>query len=302
MRAVVFGNRELGCACLEELLDLEVQVPLVVTYPPDPSEAPGFRSLAEVAAARGLTVTTPPDASGRPLLDWVRAIRPDVIFSFYYGHRIGRSLRRVPPMGALNLHGALLPRWRGRAPLPWVILEGDATCGVTLHEMVDEMDAGDIVAQVSFPVAERETSTSLYAKKVAAARVLLRQAVPLIAQGRAPRVPQDHSLATIAPPLMARRALDRTASLQRFDRTVRAFARPYPGALVPMGPRRVVIWAGEPGEDGPGIPVPVADGVFRATRLSLEGGPETDAATFLTQFPEAADLLGVGPGGGAAGS
>jgi methionyl-tRNA formyltransferase len=296
MRAIVFGNRELGCVCLETLLDLEVEVPLVVTYPRDPAEAPGFRCLAEVAASRGVPVATPPDASGRPLLDWVRALRPDVLFSFYYGHRIGRSLRRVPPLGAFNVHGALLPRWRGRAPLPWVILEGDDRCGVTLHEMVEEMDAGDIVAQVSFPVGPRDTSTTLYARMLDSCRTLLRQTVPLIAQNRAPRTPQIAALATVAPPLMSRRLLDRKASLDRFDRTVRAFATPYPGALVPMGGRRVILWTGERGEDGPGIHVPVADGTYRVLRLGLEGGPPLDHREFLAAHPEAADLLGVGPG------
>ncbi len=293
MKCVIFGNRELGCACLEEMLDLGMRIPLVVTYPPDPGEAPGYRSLAEVAAAAGLTVVTPADASGRPLLDWVRALRPDAVFSFYYGHRIPRTVRRVPRLGAFNLHGALLPRWRGRAPLPWVILEGETEAGVTLHHMVDEMDAGDVVAQVAVPVAPRETSTTLYRKSVAAARVLLREAVPAIAGGRAPRIPQDHSLATVAPALMPRRPVDRSFSVERFDRTVRAFARPYPGALAPMGDRDVVLWEGEPGEDGPGMVLPLADGAYRVLRMGAPGGREQDAAEFAARHPEAADLVGV---------
>jgi len=294
VKAVVFGNREMGCACLEELLAHEVEVPLVVTYPRDPREAPGFRCLAEFAASHGIAVTTPEDAQGRELLDWARGLQPDAVFSFYYGHRIPKTVRRVARLGALNLHGALLPRWRGRAPLPWVILEGETESGVTLHDMVDAMDAGDIVAQVRFPVAPRETATSLYAKSVAASRVLLRRVLPLLAQGRAPHARQDESKATVTPPLASRRDVDRTASVERFDRTVRAFARPYPGARTTLGTERVLVWAGEPDPAGSaGLVLPLADGTFRVDRIGFEDGPEVDAAEFVRQHPEAPDLVGL---------
>lgn len=292
MRAVVFGNRELGCACLEEVLGLGVEVPLVVTYPRDPGEAPGFRCLAETAAARGLPVATPPDASGKGLLAKVRALAPDAIFSFYYGHRIGKGLRGVPRLGAFNLHGSLLPRWRGRAPLPFVLLRGERESGVTLHVMVREMDAGDVVGQQRFAVGPRDTATALYAGTVAAARVLLRRTVPLVAGGRAPRTPQDHTLATFTPPLMPERDVDRSAGVERFDRVVRAFSRPYPGARTPFGAGGAVLWAGEPGERPGGIVLPLADGPYTVLRLALEGGPECDAAEFLRRHPGAGEDLG----------
>ncbi len=296
MRAVVFGNRELGCACLEELLALGVDVPLVVTYPRDPGEAPGFRCLAETAAARGLAVATPPDASGKELPGRLRDLAPEAIFSFYYGHRIGRSVRAVPPLGAFNLHGSLLPRWRGRAPLPWVILEGEEEAGVTLHEMVHEMDAGDVLGQERFPVSPRETATTLYAKTAAAARALLRRMVPLVAAGRASRGKQDHARATFTPPLMPQREVDRTLPVARFDRVVRAFSRPYPGARTPLGSARAVIWAGEPGSLRGGIVLPLADGPYTVLRLAQEGGEEADAAEFLRRHPSAREDLGVPSG------
>jgi len=292
MRAVVFGNRELGCVCLEELLAQKVEVPLVVTYPRDPAEAPGYRCLAEVAAARGLPVATPPDAAGEDLFAKVRAVAPDAIFSFYYGHRIGKALRDVPPLGAFNLHGSLLPRWRGRAPLPFVILSGEREAGVTLHFMVREMDAGDVVGQASFPVAPRETSTTLYAKTSAAARALLRRAVPLVASGRAPRASQDPGRATFTPPLLPEREVDRACTVERFDRVVRAFARPYPGARTPLGSRRAILWAGEPGTRRGGIVLPLADGPYTVLRLAVEGGPETVAGEFLRLHPAAEAELG----------
>ncbi len=292
-RAVVFGNRELGCACLEEVLDLGVEVPLVVTYPPDPGEAPGFRSFAAVAAARGLKAATPPHPRGRALRERVAALAPDLVLSFYYGHRIPEALLAVPRLGAWNLHGSLLPRWQGRAPLPFVILEGEAETGVTLHAMVREFDAGAVAGQRRIAVDPRETATTLYAKTVAAARALVAETVPALLEGRARPVPMDLSRATTTPPLLPLRDLDLSATVERFDRTVRAFARPYPGARLLFDGGSVVVRAGEPGAAGPGVPVRLADGVYRIMILSAEGGPETPVEDFLRGHPGAAKGLGV---------
>jgi len=295
MKAVVFGNREMGCACLEEVLRQGVEVPLVVTYPRDPGEAPGFRCLADVAEDRGLAVAVPPDARGKALLARVRRLRPDLILSFYYGHRVPGPLLALPRLGAWNLHGSLLPRWRGRAPLPFVILHGDRESGATLHAMVEEFDAGEIAGQERFAVDPRETATTLHRKTAEAAVRLLRGTLPLLLAGRASRTPMDPALATVTPPLMPLRDLDRGATLERFDRTVRAFSRPYPGARVPFGARSAVIWAGEPGAGAGGIPIALADGVYRVLRLGLEGGPETSAEAFLAAHPGAGAGLGRRP-------
>lgn len=292
MRAVVFGMREFACVGLEELLGLEVQVPLVVTYPRDPADA-GYRSLAEVARGFGIPVATPPDASGRDLLDWIRGVRPDVVFSFHYAHAIPRTVRGAGRLGAFNLHLSLLPRWRGLSPIPFIILSGERETGVTLHEMVEEFDAGNVVGQVRFPVAPRETATTLYEKSLAATRVLMRRAVPLILDRRAPSSPQDPANATVTSSLGLRRNVDRAASVDRFDRTVRAFARPFPGARIPFVGENVVVRAGEPGEGAEGIPLPLADGVYRILRLGFEGEPDVDWREFLRRFPAAPDLLGI---------
>jgi len=293
MKAVVFGFREFACVGLEELLGMEVEVPLVVTYPRGPGDAPGYRCLAEVARLRGIPVATPPDASGRALLDMVRGLRPDCLFSFHYAHAIPRSLRGVARRGAFNLHLSLLPRWRGRDPIPHVILAGDQEAGLTLHEMVEEFDSGDVVGQVRFPVAPRETATTLYEKSLAASRVLLRRTVPLIQQDRTPLAPQDAVKATVVPASEPRRRLDRRASVDRFDRTVRAFARPFGGAKVPCGGETVLVFAGEPGEGEAGIPVPLADGVYRVLRLCYQGEAEQGWEEFLRRYPGTPGILGV---------
>jgi UDP-4-amino-4-deoxy-L-arabinose formyltransferase/UDP-glucuronic acid dehydrogenase (UDP-4-keto-hexauronic acid decarboxylating) len=293
LKAIVFGAREFACVGLEELLGMEVQVPLVVTYPRDPGDAPGYRFLADVAQGYGIPVTTPPDASGRPLLDWIRGLRPDCLFSFHYAHAIPRTVRSVARRGSFNLHLSLLPRWRGRTPIPFILLAGEAETGVTLHEMVEEFDSGDVVGQVRFPVAPRETATTLYAKSLAASRVLLRKTVPLLLQDRIPAAAQDPTRATVTPALEPKRHVDRSASVDRFDRTVRAFAPPFGGARTTCGDSWVRIWEGEPGEGAGGIPIPLADGVYRILRLSLEGKPETDWREFVRRHPTYPDLIGV---------
>jgi methionyl-tRNA formyltransferase len=298
VRIAFFGNREMGCACLEEVLALGMEIPLVVTYPPDPDEAPGFRRLAGVAAARGLDVATPPDASGRDLHGRLRALAPDLVLSVYYGHRIPRAVRSIPPLGALNLHGSLLPRWRGRAPIPWVILAGDAEAGVTLHDMVHGMDEGDVLGREGFPVGPRDTATDLYGRTATAGRSLLRRLLPEVAAGRAVRVPQDPAGATVTPPLMPEREVDRTATVERFDRVVRAFARPYPGARTPLGKGHAILRRGEPGTRPGGIPIPLADGTYTVTRLALEGGEDLDAVDFERRHTGARESLGRPPARG----
>jgi methionyl-tRNA formyltransferase len=297
MRIVLFGDGPIAAACLEELLALGCVVPLVVTYAARAdADGPATAApppLAALAAARGCAVATPPDAEGRPLLDWVRGLRPDLVLSVYYAHRIPRPVRAAAPLGALNLHGALLPRARGRWAIPWVLLEGERESGVTLHEMSDELDAGDILLQRRFALSPRETATTLHARTVTEARAVLREALPLLRSGRAPRTPQDPGAATVVPPLLRRRDIDRTASVDRFDRTVRAFAPPYEGARVPCGGERVLVLAGEPGEGPGGIAIPLADGTYRVTRLGFEGEAPQDAAAFLARHPDAAEILGL---------
>lgn len=292
MKAVVFGVGEFACVGLEELLALEVKVPLVVTVPRDRAVAPGYRCLSEVARERDIALAEPPDATGRALLDWIRGVKPDLIFSFHYAHAIPRTVRRVARLGAYNLHLSLLPRWRGRWPIPFIVLAGEREGGVTLHEMVDAFDAGDVVAQVTFPVAPRETATTLYEKCLAASRLLLRRAVPPLLQQRLPRSRQEPSEATVCPALEPRRLVDATASVDRFDRTVRAFSLPFPGARVPFGGEFVLVWEGEPGEGAGGIPLHLADGVYRILRLSFENEPEMDWSEFLRRYPDAPEVLG----------
>ena len=116
-----------------------------------------------------------------------------MIFSFYYRHMIPEEILRIPPQGAYNLHGSLLPAYRGRCPVNWVLVNGETQTGVTLHHMVKKADAGDIVGQRVVPIAPEDTAFTLYGKLCDAAGILLDELLPLMKIGQAPRIPQDIS-------------------------------------------------------------------------------------------------------------
>ena len=154
--------------------------------------------------------------------------------------------------------------------------------------MTAEFDAGEIHGQERFEVDPRETATTLHARTVAAARRLLRRALPAILGGGSRGRPMDPSLATATTPLAPLRERGRTDTVESLDRAVRAFARPYPGVRFRVPGGGVILWEGGTGPRVDGIPIPVADGMYRAVRLGIEGGPELGATEFRAAHPEAA--------------
>jgi methionyl-tRNA formyltransferase len=136
-RAVVFAYHDVGVRCLKTLISAGVEVPLVVTVADDPRETQWYASVAATARDYGLTVIAPAEANTRELEERVAGLEPDLLFSFYYRALLGAPFLRAPRRGALNMHGSLLPKFRGRAPVNWAILKGAAQCGATLHYMVE---------------------------------------------------------------------------------------------------------------------------------------------------------------------
>ena len=145
-RAVVFAYHDVGAACLRVLARHGVDMPLVVTHRDDPRESLWFARVADVAANLGLDTATPDDPNAAAFVARVAALAPDFIFSFYYRKMLAPALLATARRGALNMHGSLLPRYRGRAPVNWAVLNGERETGATLHYMVAKPDAGDIVA------------------------------------------------------------------------------------------------------------------------------------------------------------
>ncbi|MBU2551009.1 MAG: bifunctional UDP-glucuronic acid oxidase/UDP-4-amino-4-deoxy-L-arabinose formyltransferase, partial [Proteobacteria bacterium] len=196
MRVVVLAYQEIGYVCLEALLQAGARVVAVLTHEDDPGEEVWFRSVAGLAGVRGLPVFTPSDPNAPEVLDRVRALEPDFIFSFYYRNLLGRPFLNLARRGAYNLHGSLLPKYRGRAPINWVLVQGESETGLTLHRMVERPDAGDVAARVRVPIAESDTVADLYRKMTVAAAGLVAETWPDLAAGRIVEAPQDESRAT----------------------------------------------------------------------------------------------------------
>ena len=219
------------------------------------------------------------------------ALQPDLLFSCYYRHMLKAPLLALPRRGALNLHGSLLPRYRGRCPVNWVLVHGETETGVTLHYMEEKADRGDIVGQKRVPITPEDTALTLFAKMTAAAGELMRETYPLLRSGQAPRQPQDHTQATY---FGGRRPADGLVDWQQPAMVVynlmRAVTHPYPGAFTFFQERKLFIWQGLPlaakagGGDSPGqvraslpgegLLVATGDGHFLITQAQWEGGPE----------------------------
>ncbi len=237
--AVVFGYHDVGVRCLETLISGGVQVPLVVTVADDPAEAQWFGSVAATAAEYGIDAITPANANTPELQQRIAALQPDFIFSFYYRSMLGAPLLNIARRGALNMHGSLLPRYRGRAPVNWAILRGERETGATLHYMVERADAGDIVDQLAVPILQNDDAREVFGKVTVAAETILSRSLPGLIAGTAARRPQS-----IEPgEYFGRRRpedgrIDWTWSAQQIHNLVRAVAPPFPSAFAHVGDQR----------------------------------------------------------------
>ena len=230
--AVVFAYHNVGVRCLLTLLARGIDVPLVVTHRDNPAETIWFDSVAETAMERGISVATPENASDAALFDAVAKIRPDFIFSFYYRHMLPPGLLALATRGAYNMHGSLLPKYRGRVPVNWAVLHGESETGATLHEMAAKPDAGAILAQTAVPILPDDTALQVFAKVSVAAEQTLWRVLPALVDGSAPRLPNDLSQGSYfggRKPEDGR--IDWTQPAQRVYNLVRAVAPPWPGEV-----------------------------------------------------------------------
>ena len=237
-RAVVFAYHNVGVRCLKALLARGVDVRLVVTHEDNPHEQIWFESVAAVAADYGIATIAPEDSNAAEVVARVAAARPDFLFSFYYRAMLKAPLLALPSCGALNTHGSLLPKYRGRVPINWAIIHGETETGATLHYMTTKPDDGDIVAQTAGPILPDDTAKEVFDKVTVAAEITLHEALPGLVAGTAPRRPQDASLASY---FGARKpedgVIDWSKSATEIHNLVRAVAPPYPGARTTLDGR-----------------------------------------------------------------
>ena len=247
MSVVLFGYHNMGCIALNVLQELDIPVPAVFTHQDDPGENRWFDSLPEKSRQAEIPVFFPEDLHAPKWLNLVRELAPDILLSCYFRHMIREEMLAIPRLAAVNLHGSLLPRYRGRCPVNWQLIHGEREAGVTLHHMVRRADAGDIVGQRSVPIEEKDSALTLFRKLEPAAKDLLREAIPRLLDGTAPRIPQDHSRASY---FGGRRPEDGRIHwnwpCRRIYNLIRAVTKPYPGAFTFLGRRKLMIWWAEP--------------------------------------------------------
>lgn len=277
MRLVVFAYNLVGAKCLETLLDLNADIALVVTHADDTLEEVWFPSVHELALSKGLRVMMPESPRDPVLVEAIRQIQPEALFSFYYRKILGIDILGCATQGAFNLHGSLLPKYRGRCPVNWALINGEKETGVTLHKMIAKADAGDIVAQKRVPIEEKDTAYTLFGKIADAGADVMRDFYPRLLSGHIGSVAQDHAQATV---FGGRRPQDGVFGWDRDARSiynlVRAVTHPYPGAFVLVGGEKLFVWWALPRE--------------------VEGVAQTAPGTILEVKKNAGVLVATGAG------
>lgn len=242
-RAVVFAYHNVGVRCLTVLLRQGIVVPLVVTHRDNPDETIWFDSVEALARQHGIAVITPDDPNMPAVIAAVQAAQPDFLFSFYYRNMLKTPLLAIPPRGSYNMHGSLLPKYRGRVPVNWAIIHGEAETGATLHAMTEQPDNGAIVAQAVVSIGPDDTAQDVFNTVTGAAERALDEVLPALLAGTAPHLPQDLTQGAY---FKGRKPgdgrIDFSWGAQRIHNFVRALTRPYPGAFTDLAGKRILIW------------------------------------------------------------
>ncbi|WP_017256342.1 bifunctional UDP-4-amino-4-deoxy-L-arabinose formyltransferase/UDP-glucuronic acid oxidase ArnA [Pseudomonas tolaasii] len=298
-KAVVFAYHDIGCAGIEALLTAGYDIAAVFTHADDPKENNFYGSVAQLCARNGIPVHAPEDANHPLWVERIAKLNPDYIFSFYYRNLLSEPLLATASKGAFNLHGSLLPKYRGRAPANWVLVNGETETGVTLHRMVKRADAGAILAQQKVIIDRTDTGLTLHAKLRDAAANLLRDALPQLAQGKLAEHAQDESQATyFGRRTAADGKLDWNKPAEELFNLVRAVTQPYPGAFCAVGEHKLIVWQTEVVKGNEGLapgrvisvnPLRIACG---EDSLVVKFGQRNADGLFLAG-PALADVLGL---------
>jgi methionyl-tRNA formyltransferase len=287
-RVLIFAYHDVGHACLELLLERGTNVIAVFTHEDDPHEEIWFKSVAALARRHGIPVFTPAGIAAPEWRAQIAELRPDLILSFYYRHMLPETVLALPRLGAFNMHGSLLPKYRGRVPINWAIIHGETETGATLHHMVKRADAGDIVDQERVPIGPSDTARTVFDKVTQAARAVLARQLDGLITGTAPRRRQDETQATY---FGGRRPedgrIDWSQDTTRIFNLIRAVNHPYPGAYTDIDDKRLFIWWAQPGRDKGSVPgevlsasplvIATGDGSLEILRMQWQGEAEQEA-------------------------
>lgn len=302
MRIVFMGTPDFAVASLQKLIDDDYDVVGVFTQPDKPRNRGmklSFSPVKELAIQAGIPVFQPEKMRDGTALEDMQSLKPDLIVVVAYGRILPDELIAVAPMGCINVHGSLLPKYRGSAPIQWAVLNGDKVTGVTTMYIASELDAGDIIYTAETEIGEFETSGELFERLRLLGAELLSRTVRDLEAGIAPRIPQDAAQATFAPQLRKdMSAIDWTkspreivkwvcgmnpwpiATTEIFGVSFRIFAVDYTRNRTDL-PAGSVVSAGKQG-----IELACGNGeTLQIKRLQAAGGKRMDAAAYLLGHP-----------------
>lgn len=279
MKLVVCAYHNVGYYCIEELLRQGAEIALIFTHEDSATEQIWFesvRSLADKHAIRYLTT----DINRLENIEILKAIAPDFIFSFYYRNMIGKQILDIPKQGALNLHGSYLPKYRGRVPVNWAVINGEQETGATLHYMVEKPDAGDIVDQEKIAIEFSDTALDVFNKVTTTAVNIIGRSWPLLKTGSASRIAMNLSEGSY---FSGRKPSDGeinwNKSAVEIYNLVRAVTHPYPGAFTTLDGKKMIVWKalpiagyGEPGKIISKTPLTIGtgDGLLKIESFDFE--------------------------------
>jgi len=306
--AVVFAYHDVGCRCLSVLLAKGVRVALVVTHRDNPAENIWFASVEQLARKSGLEVAMPDDPNAPEFVARLAALAPDFLFSFYYRQMLSPAVLATARRGAYNMHGSLLPKYRGRVPVNWAVLNGEQETGATLHEMVEKPDAGRIAGQEAVPIGPNDSAAAVFARVTEAAGRVLEAALPALLEGTAELRAQDLRQGSY---FGGRRPEDGRIDWKKgsweVHNLIRAVAPPYPGAFTTLAGQRVRVlgsWWSEAPRLSAGAPGTLAvandrlwascgDGRWLELReIEFAGEGALAGSALVARFAAAADGMG----------
>ena len=303
MRILFMGTPEFAVASLRRLVEDGYEICGVLTQPDKPKNRGHKLSptpVKEYAVTKQLPVYQPATLRNAESLELARSLEPELIVVAAYGKLLPEDLLNVPPMGSINVHSSLLPKYRGAAPINWAVLNGETETGVSIMYMARELDAGDVILQKSTPIGETEDAQALTTRLAELGAEALSEAVRALRNGTASRTPQDHGKHTYAPMLGKELSpVDWTRSAHAISCQVRGLI-PWPCATTDIiGGEEMKLYAVlETGEKTaarpgvitaagkPGIDIACGDGrVLRITELQAKGGKRMTAAAYLLGHP-----------------
>ena len=307
MRTVVFAYQEIGFICLKALLEAGVDVACLFTHEDDPDEEIWFRTPEALARQHDIPVYSPENIRDEKWVSLIRDLQPDVIFSFYYRKMIPNAILEIPRTGAFNLHGSLLPQYRGRCPVNWVLIAGEEKTGVTLHYMVEKPDAGDIVAQREVAIHFDDDVFAVYGKLVIAAGELMRDILPKIRNGTFTRTAQTGPASYFGGRRPEDGLIDWNQDAVAIYNLTRAVTHPYPGAFTYFNGRKLFIWKAYPVTDRSidaaagmvisedPLLVKAGSGALKLISVQLEGEEEKESAILASSHSMKNIILGGHP-------